>query len=80
MRRTLFILSCLLTLCLCAGNQYTDDIYYYPSLHTTDTVSTTPKPYYNTKKMKELVFIDTLSIEGTDTIQAPISARLSTTD
>ncbi len=80
MKRLLFIFGCMLTVCLCADNQYTDDIYYYPSLHTADTLSTTPKPYYNTRKMKELVFIDTPSDEVADTIPSTISAQPTTAD
>ncbi len=73
MRRLLLILGSMFTVCLCADNHFTDDIYYYPTLTPADSLSNTIKPYYNSKTIKELVFIDTLSVGRTDTVQEPIA-------
>ncbi len=69
MRRILFILACLLTVALFADDSYIDDVYYYPSLTTQDATSQPLKPYYDTKNIKEFVFVDTVTVNTLDTVQ-----------
>ncbi len=77
MRRPLAILSLLFAVCLFADNRYVDDIYYTPSLSLLDDAETSWKPYYDSKRIKEFVFVDTVFVEPADTLR-PVSSADTT--
>lgn len=77
MRRPLAILGLLFAVCLFADNHYVDDIYYTPSLSLPDDTESSPEPYYDTKRIKEFVFVDTVFVEQADTLR-PVSSAGTT--
>lgn len=74
MRRPFAILGLLFAVCLFADNRYVDDIYYTPSLSFLDDTESSPEPYYDTKHIKEFVFVDTVLVEQADTLRSVSSA------
>ncbi len=74
MRHPLVILTLLFAVCLFADDRYVDDIYYTPSLSVADETGASLKPYYDTKRIKEFVFVDTVFVEPADTLRSVSSA------
>lgn len=62
--RRLLLIGCICSVSLFADD-FVDDVYYLPDMAVWEAMKhSVPEPYYNTKKMREIVFIvnDTSSV------------------
>lgn len=64
--RRLLLIGCICSVSLFADDYFVDDVYYLPDMEVLWEAMkhSVPEPYYNKKKMREIVFIvnDTSSV------------------